>query len=295
MISGKFQASDKNNTRHRSPGRNFRPVLFVLCFVMLLGIIFYLSGGTGSIKNDPSDIQYMSEARNTLKAMEERAPVNPDDLRKNEEETQILPEYTPEDISELQYSILEHFGDYDYNSENFRRWFEDAAIVGDSLAEAISGFGWIYDQNLQAQVGISLQTCQDVIEGTKQLSPSYIFLTFSANNIATYGVGIETYIDEYSAIIRDLQAAVPWAQIYVEGILPCQPEFMEEYWYYSYLDDYNYAMQVMCDELGVHYFDAGFILNAHPDIYDVDGLHPTWEFYPLWLTYMAEISGLSSR
>ena len=278
--------------RSRSRWQEFAPVLFVLCAAALLAVIFFLSGVSG---NHPGSQSSSAEAENTrklLSSMEAKTPADPESFRQSE----TLPE--PEDIEEtdingIQSELLEHFGEYDYNSENFARWFENAAIVGDSVAETISEFGWLYDQNLQAQIGISLQTCDEVLDGTVWLQPKTIFLTFSANNIASYGVGIETYIDDYKEVIQYLQENVPQARIFVEGILPCDPDFAEEYWYYDYIDDYNSAMQEMCEELGVNYFDSGFILYAHPDIYIEDGLHPTWEFYPLWLTYMARIGGLA--
>ena len=285
--------SNTKNRKRKPQGQQFMPVLFVLLALSVLAAVFYISGISGNNKNGSSASADPADTRKLLSAMEERPVPDPDSFRIIEEETEEETQLTENDIYSIQTQLLEHFGDYDYNSENFRYWFEDAAIVGDSMAEAILGFDWLYSQNLQTEVGINLQTCDEVIEGTVWLQPGTIFLTFSANNIATYGVGKETYIDDYTAIIRELQERVPGARIFVEAILPCDPDFAQEYWYYDYLDDYNYAMQQMCEELGVNYFDPGFILYAHPEIYREDGLHPSWEFYPLWLTYMAEISGLA--
>ena len=273
--------------------QNSRALTAVLIFVCLLAIVFYLSGGVVTYKDKNINMDEAVKTRMILESMEERPLYDPEkaDMHNEvqEQELQSVPEV---DIAALQAEILANFGDYDYNSEYFRGWFEDSAIVGDSMAQAIAGFDWIYERNLQAQIGISLPSCADVIEGTIWLQPSVIFLTFSANNIATYGTGIDSYINDYSDIINELKANVPGAEIYTEAVLPCDPDFSDEYWYYDYLDDYNAAMRQMCEELDVHYFDPGFILDAHPEIYSEDGLHPTWEFYPLWMTYMAEIAGL---
>ena len=281
--------------RTAKKGRGSTALLAVLIFVCLLAVIFYISGGLGTYTDTKTDAQAALDTRSRLASMEEQPLYEPQKAEALEEEQQEMePAPAPDvDIAALQAELLANFGDYDYNSEYFRGWFEDSCIVGDSMALAIAGFEWIYDWNLQAEVGISLPSSYDVIEGTIMVQPSVIFLTFSANNIATYGTAIDAYISDYSDIIMQLKDSVPGAAIYVQAIMPCDPDFSEEYWYYDLLDEYNSQMRTMCEELGVNYYDPGFILYAHPDIYSEDGLHPTWEFYPLWMTYMAKIAGLS--
>ena len=146
---------------------------------------------------------------------------------------------------------------------------------------------------MQSEIGISLYSSENVIAGTEWLMPSTIFLTFSANNILSYDQYVDSFISDYTDIINRLKANIPYARIYVQGILPCDPAFVDEYPYYHYRDEYNARLEEMCNDLGVNYFDVSFILEAHPDIYSDDGIHPRWPFYPLWLTYMAEISGLA--
>ena len=276
----------------KTQGCQFRPVLVALLAAALIAAVFYLSGVSGNHAGTVETASLSADTRTMIEQMEAKTPSDPDSFSKMEEETQQVM-LTQEDISALQAELLEHYGDYDYNADRFRYWFEDAAIVGDSVAQAIGEFDWLYSQNLQTQIGISLLSCSEVIEGTIDLQPGTVFLVFSANNIALYGAGVEEYISDYTDIIQELKDNIPNADIYVEGILPCNPELREEYWYYDYLDDYNAAMQQMCEDLDVTYFDPGFVLRAYPDSYNEDGLHPSWHFYPLWLTYMARIAGLA--
>ena len=50
----------------------------------------------------------------------------------------------------------------------------------------------------------------------------------------------------------------------------------------------------MCDTLGVFYVDSTFMPRQDPSFYDADGMHMKSRFYPRWLTYLADVSGLSN-
>ena len=269
----------------------------ILPAVCVLAIVFYVSGGIGTYEDPQQDQEKIAQTRLVLAEMEQEAPADPETFVRTvrEEQPQEEPEEGSQqpDLAMLEADLLSHYGDYDYNTDHFRYWFSDAVIVGDSVADAIHGFGWLYDQNVQAQGGIGLYSSQEVIDNAIWLWPSAVFLTFSANDIAAFGTDIDSYITLYSQVVSRLQEELPNAQIYVEGIIPCDPDFREEYWYYDYMDDYNESLQQMCEEMQVTYFDPSFILYAYPDTYNGDGFHPSWEFYPLWLTYMAEIAGLT--
>ena len=62
---------------------------------------------------------------------------------------------------------------------------------------------------------------------------------------------------------------------------------------YGYLDLYNREMEKACPGAGAYFVDSSFILEAHPEWYNVDGRHPREEYYPMWLTYLADLAGLN--
>ena len=289
----------KNTQKKRKQDRtSFFPVLAAMGLVCILALVFFVSGGVGVYSASDPQAGDIDRTVQMLVDMEQQPPDDPASFQHLQEDADTMEEpgepveLTAEDLSAMEEELLTHYGDYDYNSDYFRSWFEDAVIVGDSVADAIHGFGWVYDQNVQAQGGINLYSSQEVIDGTIWLQPSTVFMTFSANDIAAFGTDVDTYIQVYSSLVQQLMDEIPGVQVYVQGILPCDPDFREEYWYYDYMDDYNAALEEMCDQLGAHYYDAGFVLRTYPETYNGDGFHPSWEFYPLWLTYMAEIAGL---
>ena len=71
------------------------------------------------------------------------------------------------------------------------------------------------------------------------------------------------------------------------------PERLAEEPKYGYLDLYNREMEKACPEAGAYFIDSSFILEAHPEWYNVDGRHPREEYYPMWLTYLADLAGLN--
>ena len=44
--------------------------------------------------------------------------------------------------------------------------------------------------------------------------------------------------------------------------------------------------------MGCTYIDNSFIVDGNENMYEPDGEHVIRDFYPKWLTYMAEMAGL---
>ena len=176
------------------------------------------------------------------------------------------------------------------NRTDLLRKFKNKVILGDSLAKACTGYGYLNDYIVYAEVGVSLSNADALFEAAKNAAPSVIFLCFGINDIQSYGERSDLFIKEYTKRITDLKKELPYTVIYVQGILP--PASASENDSYQYRGTYNEELEKICDELGVYYFNADFILEDLPSLYDVDGLHPKGDFYPLWLTYLADIAGL---
>ena len=63
---------------------------------------------------------------------------------------------------------------------------------------------------------------------------------------------------------------------------------------FEYRELYNSALEEYCNKTdGVEFISADFILEAQPELYDVDGVHPVGAFYPKWLTFLSDMAGLT--
>lgn len=170
--------------------------------------------------------------------------------------------------------------------------FDRAAVVGDSIAEAIPTYGFLDNAHVFSKIGVSLSTADEQFDACVQAYPDTVFLVFGLNDLELYGSRVDRFADEYRTRLEQLQSALPDAALYALAILPVQEWTLEEHEEYQYLSDYNAALEDVCAETGVHYVDAGFLLEAMPELYDEDGVHPTANFYPYWFTYLGDLAGL---
>ena len=58
----------------------------------------------------------------------------------------------------------------------------------------------------------------------------------------------------------------------------------------AYYDSFNQALRDFCDEMGCTFIDDTFLVDE--SMYEPDGEHMVYNYYPKWLTYMAERAGL---
>ena len=51
----------------------------------------------------------------------------------------------------------------------------------------------------------------------------------------------------------------------------------------------------MCAELQLTFVDNSQLLKWEDAVYEYDGIHPKYPFYPKWLRHMADCAGLLSK
>mgnify|MGYP003517666971 FL=1 len=169
--------------------------------------------------------------------------------------------------------------------------FRNTAIAGDSITAGCTEYGYLDDSIVFAKVGVSVSTAGELFQAVRAATSNTVFLCFGVNDIEAYESNVSRFIDHYTERIEGLQQAMPNADIYVQALLPPAESVTKSF--YQYRDLYNEDLQKMCSTLDIQYVDPSFILEQTPELYDEDGVHPKKEFYPLWLTYFANIAGLS--
>ena len=172
------------------------------------------------------------------------------------------------------------------------RTFRGTVIIGDSLTKGCTNYGYLNDSIVIAQAAIPLRDSDHLFEKAIQSAPAAVFICLGANDIGYYGPNVDDFIAEYEKRILNLQKELPNTFIYVQGILPVADRITGSN--QKYLSLYDEEMKKMCDDLGVYFFTSGFLLKQMPQLYDQDGIHPKKDFYPRWLTYIADIAGLKS-
>ena len=106
------------------------------------------------------------------------------------------------------------------------------------------------------------------------------------------GKDLNAFIACYRRQIQMLQSALPQTAVYINSILPLRRDVMRrnggEHRYHSY----NRALKDMCDALQLTFIDNSSLMEWEDEVYEFDGIHPKYPYYPKWLRYMAACAGL---
>ncbi|MBQ9038661.1 MAG: SGNH/GDSL hydrolase family protein [Clostridia bacterium] len=265
----------------------------VLAAFVVAAALLYLSGGTQSHTGTPGADAEIAASRAMLTQLAQQAPVdlNAELKRQRKEELKAKNGLLVDDLEAEKLKILA-MTDADWSKADITRWFENAAIVGDSIIRQVRLFHFL-DAPVFAEGGIHISVELPLLDEVEAAAPSVIFLCFGMNDVGVFEDRVDRYVGRYTNVIRRLQASLPEAVIYVCAALPVTPERLAEEPKYGYLDLYNREMEKACPEAGAYFIDSSFILEAHPEWYNVDGRHPREEYYPMWLTYLADLAGLN--
>ena len=265
----------------------------VLAAFVVAAALLYLSGGTQSHTGTPGADAEIAASRAKLTQLAQQTPVdlNAELKRQRKEELKAKNGLLVDDLEAEKQKILA-MTDADWSKADIARWFENAAIVGDSIIRQVRLFHFL-DAPVFAEGGIHISVELSLLDEVEAAAPSVIFLCFGMNDVGVFEDRVDRYVGRYTNVIRRLQASLPEAVIYVCAALPVTPERLAEEPKYGYLDLYNREMEKACPEAGAYFIDSSFILEAHPEWYNVDGRHPREEYYPMWLTYLADLAGLN--
>ena len=263
----------------------------LLCAAAALAVALYAAAGLRVTRGSGANREVIAANVARLAALEAQAPVDLD-LESKQKRQALLQSrggILVDDLAAEQDRIMSLTN---WTQAQLRGWFSDAALVGDSLTLGAQSYGWL-DESVYADKGARVSTAGELLDAVEAAQPSVVFLCFGVNDIAAYKSNVSTFAKRYAACVQRLQASLPWTAVYVCAVFPPRDGVIKQRAYYKYLDDYNAALQKMCGALGVYYVDASFILQRRPEFYSDDGLHPKKDFFPLWLTYLADVAGLS--
>ena len=84
--------------------------------------------------------------------------------------------------------------------------------------------------------------------------------------------------------MHTLEEMLPNAYIYVQYIIPSEEWTWEDSPGWAKVYDWNAAIKADCEEQGFRYLDVTDLMAAHSDLYDLDGVHIQYAFYPYWAT-----------
>ena len=172
-----------------------------------------------------------------------------------------------------------------------RQAFAGSVIVGDSITQAISEYGYLDTDVVVSKRGLSVVNAQEQFSTAISLNPSHVFLAFGTNDLEIYNGDPTGFIDAYREKVQMVKDALPDVPIYINIILPIQDFAIDSNPVLGYYSQFNQALSDFCNEMGCTFIDNTFLVEDS-SMYEPDGEHVIMDYYPKWLTYMAETAGL---
>ena len=227
--------------------------------VVIIGIVIFIALSGQNIATD--DIK---EGRAYIEGLEAA-------------DTASIEEQVKELRKEERRAALES-GDLDVWSQ-----FTDIAILGDSRAVGFSSYNLVDENRVMASAGATIRDIEQYTDQLVTLNPSSIILCYGLNDISIgFWSNVDDYITELDQIIADLQEALPNSTIYVNSIIPATDPGFSRSDKWREIPDWNDSIRQHCEENDIPYIDITKDVEAHSDLYDVDGIHMQKAFYEYW-------------
>lgn len=177
------------------------------------------------------------------------------------------------------------------SNKEIKTIFKDSVFVGDSLTEGIEVYQFLSKSNVVYHRGMSVPQMGDLSDTIVGLNPKQVFLWFGMNDLIYFSGDADKFAEAYAEQIKALQKKLPDATIYVNSILPIRENAIKKKSVFKYYEDYNGALEDMCQKMGITFIDATALAEAHSDQFEPDGIHISSTFYPYWFKNVAEKAG----
>ena len=196
------------------------------------------------------------------------------------------------EIDEFQNELFAPPASEDFSNLTYGQRFASSVIIGDSIAEGLIDYGILSSSNVIAQKGMVVSKAQTEVSNAISRNPQNIFISLGMNDLEYYRGNTDKFIGFYKERIEEIKSNSPITKIFVNNIMPVQEKAIEKNEYLLHIDDYNEGLKAMCDEIGAVFIDNSGLIEGMEDIYQNDGIHLKYDFYPLWLDNMAKYAGI---
>lgn len=187
-------------------------------------------------------------------------------------------------------------------------YFSDAVFIGDSRTDGLRLYSGIRGTTFLSYKGITVfdvmeRTDKKVVEidgekytildalGKAQYKKVYVAL--GVNELGYLDSG--KFAEEYGKLIDEIRRLQPDAEIYIQALVPVNPDKCEQYHQPSWLNNetmdlYNTALKALCTEKQVIFLNISEVMVDENGILPAeatsDGLHFTKSWYQKWLDYL---------
>ena len=149
--------------------------------------------------------------------------------------------------------------------------FQNALIMGDSLAEAFGDYQLVSSSNLLATRGRRTDNIDQEIATAISLAPRTIFLSYGMNDLEYCRGNAQRFIRQYKKQIHKLKEALPDTKIFINSLIPMDAAAIAQIPVYARYKEFNEALKQMCEEEQITYIDNTALMDWSPAVYEIDG------------------------
>lgn len=219
----------------------------------------------------------------------------PKSVNKEEQKTaKVLQAMENKDIEEVNEKVKENQKKLMLNNDSgpIKEHFQNAVIVGDSIAEGLLDYDILDKSQVFCKRGLRIDNCDDYLDQALLSKPDYIFLEFGVNDIKIWQEEVDKYIEGFKEKIEYIKKKDKNIKIFINEVLPVSAYARRLIPAYDYIDRYNDELIDLCKELDITFIKCSFILDTMENIYERDGVHPKPGFYEKWAQTMKIEAGL---
>lgn len=173
------------------------------------------------------------------------------------------------------------------DTRSLKERFASTVIFGDTITEGFVEYDVLNASSVISGAGMEWK---EQLNKLREVNPKVVFVSYCVDDIVNYEGEMKAYIKEYRKRIEAIQKAVPETSIFVSSFLPVQTSVVKDKPQYKKLEEYNEALEEMCDKMQIGYADNSVLNTAQ--YYEEDGIHFNSLFYPIWAERMAEVASL---
>lgn len=171
-------------------------------------------------------------------------------------------------------------------------YFQNAVLLGDSLAESVLDYRLLRKNNVVAKRGRTIDKIDGDLLMVYHLQPDIVFMEFGKNDIGHFHGDEKQFIQIYEQQIAKLYAH-GFRKLYVNSIIPVRKDMEESWGSRAVFDRFNLALMAMCERKDITFIDNGALLEWRYDEFEFDGIHPKYPYYQKWLWHLIACAGLT--
>lgn len=172
----------------------------------------------------------------------------------------------------------------------YRRRFDNAVFIGDSLSQAFISYGFFDDGHVKYKRSAAISQLDEQIQAAINRLPETVIFFTGLNDVSYYINDPTKYYEAYMQQIAKVHAALPDAEIYVISLLPPSNDLAKVNQHLARAPEFDEQLKRIDPGSPAHYVDCHWMVRQ--ELYLGDGIHFNEAFYTILIKFLAIETGL---